>query len=180
MGDCYTNDPQWIRLNLLWDCLGFRMIVSGSQGGEWEDARAKTPSTRRRRKELTENEIGKLIIDGAIQVHRELGPGLLESVYEAILANELRRRQLLVKRQVPVAVEFRGIKFDEGFRADIVVENKVVIELKCVETIHRSHKKQLLTYLRLTDTKLGFLLNFSEALMRDGVTRLVNGLESEC
>lgn len=128
---------------------------------------------------MTENEIGKLVIDAAVQVHRELGPGLLESVYEAIFANELRRRQLQVERQVPVAVEFRGIKFDEGFRADIVVENKVVIELKCVETVHASHKKQLLTYLRLTEMKLGFLLNFSEALMKDGVTRMVNGLETE-
>ena len=126
---------------------------------------------------MTENEIGKRIVDGAVQLHRELGPGLLETVYEVILAHELRRQGLQVERQVPVTVEYRGIRFEEGFRADLIIENKVIIELKCVERLTNAHKKQLLTYLRLTDIKLGYLLNFGAALMKDGITRCVNGLE---
>ncbi len=125
---------------------------------------------------MTENEIGKRIVDGAVQVHRELGPGLLETVYEIILAHELRRQGLQVERQVPVTVEYRGIRFEEGFRADLIIENKVIIELKCVERLANAHKKQLLTYLRLTDIKLGYLLNFGTALMKDGITRTVNRL----
>ena len=128
---------------------------------------------------MTENEIGKLVVDSAVVVHRELGPGLLETVYEVILAHELRQRGLRVERQVPIAIEYRGIKFDEAFRADIVVEGKVVLELKSVEQVTRAHKKQLQTYLRLTGHKLGFLLNFGEALMKKGITRAVNGLEED-
>jgi GxxExxY protein len=128
---------------------------------------------------MTENEIGQIVIDSALAVHRELGPGLLETVYEVILAHELRRRGLRVDRQVPIAVEFRGIKFDEAFRADLVVESKVVIELKSIEQVTRVHKKQLQTYLRLTRYKLGFLLNFGELLMKSGITRAVNGLEED-
>jgi len=128
---------------------------------------------------LTENEIGKLVVDSAIAVHRELGPGLLETVYEVILAHELRQRGLGVERQVPISIELRGIKFDEAFRADIVIEGKVVVELKSVEQVTGAHKKQLQTYLRLTGYKLGFLLNFGEALMKKGVTRAVNGLEED-
>ena len=112
---------------------------------------------------MTENEIGKLIVDSAITVHRELGPGLLESVYEVILEHELRQRSLGVERQVPISIESRGIKFDGAFRADIIVEGKVVVELKSVEQVTPAHKKQLLTYLRLSGFKLGFLLNFGEA-----------------
>jgi len=126
---------------------------------------------------LTENEIGKLIVDSAITVHRELGPGLLESVYEVILEHELQHRGLGVERQVPISIELRGIKFDEAFRADIIVEGKVVVELKSVEQVTPAHKKQLLTYLRLSGFKLGFLLNFGEALMKRGITRAVYGLE---
>ena len=128
---------------------------------------------------MTENEIGKIVVDAAVQVHRELGPGLLETVYEVILVPELRQRGLGVERQVPVSIEYRGIKFDEGFRADIIVENKVILELKSVERINNAHKKQVLTYLRLTDMRLGYLLNFGEALMKDGITRTVNQLDSE-
>ncbi len=128
---------------------------------------------------MTENEIGKLVVDSALAVHRELGPGLLETVYEVILAHELRQRGLRVERQVPISIESRGITFDEAFRADIVVEGKVVLELKSVEQVTRTHKKQLQTYLRLTGYKLGFLLNFGEALMKKGVTRAVNGLEED-
>jgi GxxExxY protein len=126
---------------------------------------------------MTENEIGAIIVDAAIAVHRELGPGLLESVYEIILAYELAQRGLSVTRQVPVPIRYREMIFEEAFRADLVVESKVVVELKCLEQINQAHKKQLLTYLRLTGCKLGFLLNFGEALMKRGITRTVNGIE---
>jgi len=126
---------------------------------------------------MTEDEIGKQIVDAAVQLHQGLGPGLLETVYEVILAHELRRRGLRVERQVAVPVEYQGLRFDEGFRADLVVENKVIIELKCVERLNNAHKKQLLTYLRLTDRRLGYLLNFAEDLMKNGIIRIVNRLE---
>lgn len=124
---------------------------------------------------MTENEIGTIIVEEAIQLHKALGPGLLESVYEIILANQLKQRGLIVERQVSIPIIYNGVKFDEGFRADIVVENKVIIELKSVETINPSHKKQLLTYLKLTNLKLGYLLNFGEELMKTGITRTING-----
>ena len=125
---------------------------------------------------MTENEIGRLVVDAAIGVHRELGPGLLESVYEVILAHQLRQRGLRAERQVPIPIEYQGVKFDEAFRADILVDGKVVLELKSVEQVTRVHKKQLQTYLRLAGFRLGFLLNFGENLMKKGITRAVNGL----
>ncbi len=128
---------------------------------------------------MNENEIGKLVVDSAIAIHRELGPGLLETVYEVILEHELRQRGLGVERQVPISIELRGIKFDEAFRADIVVEGKVILELKSIEQVTPAHKKQLQTYLRLTGYKLGFLLNFGESLMKKGITRAVNGLDED-
>ena len=124
---------------------------------------------------MNENEIGKIVVDGAVCLHKELGPGLLESVYEVLLSYELQERGLGLKRQVSIPIEYRGKKFNEGFRADIIVENKVILELKSVETASRAHKKQVLTYLKLTGMKLGYLLNFGESLMKDGITRLVNG-----
>ncbi|MDR4503195.1 MAG: GxxExxY protein [Candidatus Scalindua sp.] len=126
---------------------------------------------------MTENEIGKVVVDESIVLHKELGPGLLETVYEVILVRELGRRKLKVQRQVTIPIEYNGIKFEEAFKADIIVENKVILELKSVEAVTKVHKKQLLTYLRLTGMKLGFLLNFGEALMKDGITRIVNRLE---
>jgi len=126
-----------------------------------------------------ENRIGQVIVDVAVAVHRELGPGLLESVYEVVLAHELRERGLQVERQVAIPIEYRGIQFDEGFRADIMVEDKVILELKSVERVNNAHKKQLLTYLKLTGMKLGYLLNFGEALMKQGITRTVNGLADD-
>ena len=126
---------------------------------------------------MTENEIGTIIVDAAIAVHRELGPGLLESVYEVVLAYELEQRGLSVKRQMPIPIRYKDMTFDEAFRADIVVDKKVIVELKSVEQISEAHKKQVQTYLRLMDCKLGFLLNFGEALMKRGITRVVNGLE---
>ena len=124
---------------------------------------------------MTENEIGKEVIDSAILVHRELGPGLLETIYEVVLLHELRERGLKAKRQIPVAIKYRDIRFDEGFRADIIVENKVILELKAMEKITNVHKKQVLTYLKLTGMRLGYLLNFGEAMMKNGITRIVNG-----
>ncbi len=126
---------------------------------------------------MTENEIGKVVVDAAIAIHKTLGSGVYEIVYEVILAHELKKRNLNVKRQVSVPIEYDGIKFDEGFRADIIIENKVILELKSVESVTKAHKKQVLTYLRLTGCKLGYLLNFEEGLMKDGITRIVNGLD---
>jgi len=128
---------------------------------------------------MTENEIGKHVVDAAMRVHRELGPGLVETVYEITLAHELRQQGLRVERQVPVPVSYRGIRFDEGFRADLIVHDRVIVELKCVEALSNAHKKQLLTYLRLTKLKLGYLRNFSEALIKNGITRTVNRLPEQ-
>ena len=124
---------------------------------------------------MTENEIGKIVIDCAIRLHKNLGPGLMETVYEVLLAHELESKGLKVDRQISIPIEYNGIKFTEGFRADIIVEQKVILELKSVETTTKAHKKQVLTYLKLTNLKLGYLLNFGEALMKDGITRLING-----
>jgi GxxExxY protein len=126
---------------------------------------------------MTENEIGTMVIESAIAVHQELGPGLLETVYEVVLARELQDRGLQVERQVSVPIEYKGIRFDEGFRADIILDGSVILELKSVERVSAAHKKQVQTYLRLTGCKLGYLLNFGEALMKSGITRCVNGLE---
>ncbi|MCX6959419.1 MAG: GxxExxY protein [Verrucomicrobia bacterium] len=126
---------------------------------------------------MKENEIGTRVIEAAITVHRELGPGLLESVYEVVLARELQDLGLNVERQVPVPITYKGVRFDEGFRADLIVENKVLLELKSVERMMPAHKKQVQTYLKLTGLKLGYLLNFGEDVLKSGITRCVNGLE---
>jgi GxxExxY protein len=125
---------------------------------------------------MTENEIAKVVVDAAYQVHVRLGPGLLESVYEVVLAYELKKRGLKVLRQQPISIEYDSLKFDEGFRADMVVEDKVILELKSIESVLRVHKKQLLTHLRLADKRLGLLINFGDELIRDGISRVVNGL----
>ena len=124
---------------------------------------------------MTENEIGDIVVECAVRLHRELGPGLLESVYEVLLTHMLQKAGLRVERQVSIPIEFHGIRFDEGFRADLVVENKVILELKSVESVNKAHKKQVLTYLKLTGMKLGYLLNFGEDLMKDGISRVING-----
>lgn len=126
---------------------------------------------------MTENEIGTIIVNAAIAVHRQLRPGLLESVYEIVLAYELQQRGLGVNRQMPIPIRYQDMIFDEAFRADLLVAEKVIVELKSVEQVSEAHKKQVQTYLRLTGCKLGFLLNFGEALMKRGITRVVNGLE---
>jgi GxxExxY protein len=125
---------------------------------------------------MDENTVGTRLIEAAIEVHRELGPGLLESVYEAALAYELEQHGLQVARQVPVSLNYKGIHFDEGFRADLIIEDKVIAELKSVEQVTPAHKKQTQTYLRLTGNKLGYLLNFGGDVMKTGITRSVNGL----
>lgn len=125
---------------------------------------------------MTENEIGNIIVAEAIKLHRELGPGLLESVYETVLAQLLTERGLSVERQKAIPIIFRNVECGEGFRADIVVENKVILELKSVESVSKVHKKQLLTYLRLSGLKLGYLLNFGESLMKNGISRVANNL----
>ena len=125
---------------------------------------------------MTENEIAKIVVDAAFQIHKGMGPGLLESVYEIVLAHVLKKRGLKVERQVPIPIEYDGLKFQEGYRADIVVEGKIIVELKSVENIQPVYKKQLLTYLRLADKRLGLLINFGSELIRDGISRVVNGL----
>jgi GxxExxY protein len=125
---------------------------------------------------MTENEVAKQIVDVAFKIHTTFGPGLLESVYETIMAYELQKRGLQVIRQQAIPVVYESIRMDIGFRADLIVENRVVVEIKSVEAIAPVHKKQLLTYLRLTDKRLGLLINFNVDLIKEGITRVVNGL----
>jgi len=125
---------------------------------------------------MHENDISKVIVDCCYKIHTELGPGLLESVYEEVLYYELTKRGFKCSRQKGIPVIYQGIKMDIGFRADIIVENKVIIEIKSIEEIAPVHKKILLTYLKLTELKLGLLVNFSKELIKDGITRVVNNL----
>ena len=122
------------------------------------------------------NEISGIIVDAAFKIHTTLGPGLLESVYEAVLEKELLRRGLRVRRQVSVPIRYDGLEFDEGFRADLLVEECIVVELKSVEQLHPVHAKQVLTYCKLLDYRLGLLLNFGAALIKDGIKRIANGV----
>ncbi len=126
---------------------------------------------------MTHNEIAKIIVNTALKVHRILGPGLFESVYQHVMAYELEKLRVRVEKEVPVPVEWEDIRMEVGFKADLVVEDKVIVELKSVEKLAPVHKKQLLTYLRLTDMRLGLLINFGEELLKDGIIRLVNNLE---
>ncbi len=126
---------------------------------------------------MTENEIGDLLLNIAIEIHREIGPGLYESVYESILAYRLRQHGLKVGRQVQVPIEYDGFIFDEGFRADLIIEGKVIVELKCINALGSVHRKQLLTYLKMSGKHLGFLLNFNESLLKNGICRVVNNLQ---
>jgi len=126
---------------------------------------------------MIENEIAKIIVDCAYKVHKTLGPGLLESVYEKALSYEIEKRGLKVLRQVPMKVNYDDFVFDEGYRADLIIENKVIVELKSIELLAPVHYKQLLTYLRLANIRLGLLINFNEVLIKDGTHRIVNGLK---
>ena len=123
--------------------------------------------------------IGKAVLDAAFHVHSVLGPGLLESVYEAALAVELKNRRLHVEKQVPIAVSYEGERLEVGFRADLIIENKVLVELKSVETVTPLFQKITTNYLKLIPLKLGYLINFNEVHLKDGLTRIVNGLEGK-
>jgi len=125
---------------------------------------------------MSENELAKQIVNACYQIHVGLGPGLLESVYEEVLSFELLSLGLHIKRQLGLPVVWKELSMSLGFRADLVVENKVIVEIKSVETIAPVHAKQLLTYLRITGLKLGLLVNFNEPLIKNGITRVVNNL----
>lgn len=125
---------------------------------------------------LHPNEVSGIIVDAAIKVHSRLGPGLLESVYHQVLAYELTQRSLSVMSEVAVPIKYEGLTFDEGFKADLIVEGVVLIEVKSVKELHDVHKKQTLTYLRLTGLQLGLLINFNEVLLKNGIVRIVNRL----
>ena len=128
---------------------------------------------------LNENQLSKLILDCAFKVHTKLGPGLLETIYEIVLAYELRKQGLRAERQVPIPIRYEEIVFDEGFRADLLVEDKVIVELKSVEKLAPVHSKQLLTQLRLSNRQLGLLINFGEVHLKHGIERIVNGLPDQ-
>lgn len=128
---------------------------------------------------LTENQLSKIILDAAFKVHTGTGPGLLESVYEITLTHELRKAGVRVERQVAIPIRYDDLTFDEGFRADLLVDGKVIVELKSVEQLTRLHGKQLLTQLRLSGHKLGLLINFGESHLKNGIERVVNGLPDE-
>jgi GxxExxY protein len=125
---------------------------------------------------MIENEITGIIIDKCVKIHKELGPGLLESIYEEILLYELRRSDLKYQRQVNIPIIYEDQIFNNGYRIDIIVENQVIIELKSVEIVLPVHKKQLLTYLKISGIKVGLLINFNEDLMKNGIIRIVNNL----
>lgn len=125
---------------------------------------------------MTENELAKIIVNCCYKIHTSLGPGLLESVYEEILSYELKKENIQIKRQQGIPVIYDDVKMELGFRADIIVEDKVIIEIKSVESIAPVHQKQLLTYLKISGMKLGLLVNFNEALIKDGIHRIVNKL----
>jgi len=126
---------------------------------------------------VSENAVAQQIVDAAYRVHTALGPGLLESVYEAAMAYELEKRGLRITRQQAIPVVYESVRVHTGFRADLVVEDEVIVEIKAVEAAAPVHKKQLLTYLKLSGKHLGLLINFNVALIRDGITRIVNGLQ---
>lgn len=128
---------------------------------------------------MTENEIARIIVNTAYNIHVKLGPGLLESIYEEIMCFELESEGLLVERQKALPVFWKGLKMNMGYRADLFIENKVIIEIKSVEKLAPVHPKQLLTYLRITDKRLGLLINFNEILIKNGITRIVNNLPEE-
>jgi len=125
---------------------------------------------------MTENEIATTIVDAAYKIHTRLGPGLMESVYEATLAYELSKRGLRLRRQQGMPVIYEAVRMSVGFRADMIVGDKVIVEIKSIDVIAPVHRKQLLTYLRLADKRLGLLINFNVELIRDGITRVVNKL----
>jgi len=125
---------------------------------------------------VAEDEIARQVVDAAFKVHTTLGPGLLESVYQAVLAHELERRGMRVQREVPIPIRYADLRFDVGFKADMVVNELVIVELKSVEHELPVHKKQVLTYVRLANLRLGLLVNFGTSRIKDGIARLANGM----
>ena len=125
---------------------------------------------------MTENEISKIVFESALKVHKTLGPGLLESAYEECMFYELKKSNLKVEKQKGLPLVYEEVKLDVGYRIDIIVEDKFIVEIKSVEALNDVHLAQLLTYLRLSDCKLGLLINFNVKLLKDGVKRVVNGL----
>lgn len=126
---------------------------------------------------MTENQIAAIVVDAALKIHRTLGPGLLESVYQATLAYELQKRGLKVIREQSLPVYYETVKLELGFRVDLIVDSKIVIEIKSTESLNPVHRKQLRTYLRLMDLRLGLLINFNVELIKDGIQRVVNRLD---
>jgi GxxExxY protein len=126
---------------------------------------------------MNENQIAAAVVDAAFKIHTTLGPGLLESVYESTLEYELRKRGLSVRRQISLPVYYEGLKLELGYRVDLIVGDKVIIEIKSIEALAPIHKRQLLTYLRLANMRLGLLINFNVERVKDGIQRVVNGLE---
>lgn len=123
------------------------------------------------------DDITGAIVDTALRIHRDLGPGLMESVYEAITARALEQRGFHVERQKVIRFEYQGMVFEEGFRVDLVVDDRVIVEVKSVERLARQHAKQLLTYLKLTNRQVGLLINFGAPTLREGLRRIVNGFQ---
>ncbi|MFN2509780.1 MAG: GxxExxY protein, partial [Chthoniobacterales bacterium] len=145
-----------------------------------EEMPHQRPQRFTKEEQMKENEAAKHILDAAFVVHSKLGPGLLETVYEVVLAHELRKRGVRAERQKPILIHYEGLIFEEGFRADLVVESAVIAELKSGEALTALHGKQLLTQLRLSGLKLGLLINFGEPHLKNGIRRVINGeLEDE-
>ena len=127
----------------------------------------------------TENQIAKIVVDAALKVHKKLGSGLLESAYQKVLMIELQKRGLFVEAEVPIPVSYEGNEIETGFRADLIVEKKVILELKAIQKNNLVHKQQLLSYLKLSGLKLGLVINFGLPLIKDGIDRVVNGLQED-
>ncbi len=128
---------------------------------------------------MKENEIATVVVDAAYRLHTSLGPGIFEIVYEVALAHELRKAGYSVERQVPVPITWDGIRFDEGFRADLIIDHCVLVEVKSIAALDPVHSKQVLTYLRLMNFRLGLLINFGEHLIKHGIKRIANGMPEE-
>lgn len=125
---------------------------------------------------MTENDLAAVVVNTAMQIHMRLGPGLLESVYGTILTHELRKQSLNVEKEVPIPLKWDNLTFEAGFRADLIVNELLLIELKSIEELAPVHKKQMLTYLKITGLRLGLLINFGQSLLKDGIVRIANGL----
>ena len=137
------------------------------------DRKARQDRQERQEPSAATNAVARQVVDAGLKIHKALGPGLLESVYEACLVHELQGRGLGVRRQVPIRIEYEGLRLDGGYRLDLLIDDEVIVEVKAVETMLRLHEAQLLTYLKLSELRLGLLINFNVALFRDGVRRLV-------